>query len=194
MSQRPLAAPPEASRPGLFDHVAILAGAALSLYLMRIAPLRAVSTNTLDPRLDQVFRFLILFVRLPEGIVLLWPVFFALQWFSRSEGLAMGEWLWLFSWVGVMILAVLAGLTTLPESYQPESLPLYASKLRVLWYLLVTPALAVLALLVLLVDLFRSYVPPWTHQLALALLLWPAPGAVVILFGGKLEPEMSEWL
>jgi len=192
MSQRLPAERPEVSRPGVIDHLAILAGVALSLYLMHLAPLRAEPSNPLDWRLEQVFRFLILLVRLPEGVLLLWPLFFAMQYFSRQNGLTAGEWLWLLAWVGVVLLTALtawARLLGLPESLAP-----YADKPRILWYLLVTPALAALALLVLIVDLFRSYEPPWTHQLALALLLWPAPGAMIVLFGGELEPGVSRWL
>lgn len=184
--RRTEAARPEVSRPALFGHLAILAGVALSLYLIHLAPLEAKPTNPLGPRLRQVFEFLVLLVRLPEGVLLLWPVFFAMTWFGRSGGLTASEWLWLLCWVGLLLLTTLTAwdrLLGLPETVQP-----YAAKPRILWYLLVTPALALLALLVLIIDLFRSYDPPWTHYLALALLLWPAPAAVLVLLGGELVP------
>jgi hypothetical protein len=187
MSKRKEAPGPEVSRPCLFDHLAILAGLALSIYLMRLAPLTAEPTNPLDPRVAQVFGFLVVLIRLPEGIVLLWPIFFATQWFGRSDGLTAGEWLWLLCWGGLLVLTALTvwgRVLGFPEWMYP-----YADKPRLLWYLLLTPALAALALVVLIVDLFRSYVPPWTHQLGLALLLWPAPAALVVLAGGELRPE-----
>src|SRR5262249_42281862 len=77
MSKRPDAPPPDVSRPSLFDFLAILAGLALSIYLMRLVPLNAEPTNPLEPRVAQVFGFLVVLIRLPEGIVLLWPIFFA---------------------------------------------------------------------------------------------------------------------
>src|SRR5262249_26022758 len=107
MSQRPPAERPEVSRPGVIDHLAVLAGVALSLYLMHLAPLTAQPSNPLDWRLEQVFRFLAPLIRLPEGVLLLWPVFFGLQYFSRSDGLTAGEWLWLLGWAGVVLLTAL---------------------------------------------------------------------------------------
>jgi hypothetical protein len=180
MTQRP----EPVSRPSLVDHLAILAGVALSVYLLRLAPLAVKPTNPLDPRVAQAFEFLAVAMRLSEGIILLWPVFFILQWFGRNDGLTAGEWLWLLCWVGILLLTALTAweyLLGLPPSLQP-----HADKPRILWYLLVAPALAALALVVLIVDLFRSYTPPWTHALGLALVLWPAPGALVVLLGGEL--------
>jgi hypothetical protein len=187
MSKRPQPPAADVSRPALVDHLAVLAGAALSVYLMRLAPMTAEPTNPLPPRVAQAFDFLVVLIRLPEGVVLLWPFFYATQWFSRSGGLTAGEWLWLLCWAGVLLLTALTvwgSLLGFPESVQP-----YADKPRLLWYMLLTPALAALALAVLVVDLFRSSKPPWTHHLALALLLWPAPAALIVLFGGELRTE-----
>lgn len=176
--------PSAPSRPSFFDYLLLLTGVALSVYLMRLAPLSAQSRNPLDPRLAQVFEFLVVLVRLPEGVLLLWPLLFATQWFGRHDGLTAAEWLWLLAWVGVLLLTAFTAwdrLLGLPESIAP-----YAGKPRVLWYLLVTPALAALAALILVTDLFRSRPTPWTHNLALASLLWPAPAALLLLFGGEL--------
>lgn len=194
MSQPPPLPRPEVSRPYLIDHLAVLAGVALSLYLMHLAPLKAEPSAELDWRLRQAYAFLALIIRLPEGVLLLWPVFFGLQYFRRSERLSAGEWLWLLGWVGAALLTVLALVASLKLEFLPESLPSLAEKARILYYLLVTPALALLALLVALLGLFRSWVPPWTHSLALALLLWPAPAAALVLLTGGLTSGESRWL
>src|SRR4051794_14707627 len=103
MSKRPQPAAADVARPGLVDHLAVLAGMALSVYLMRLAPLTAEPANPLPSRVAQAFDFLAVLIRLPEGVVLLWPFFFATQYFSRSDGLTAGEWLWLLCWAGVLL-------------------------------------------------------------------------------------------
>jgi hypothetical protein len=176
---------PVVSRPGLFDHLLVLAGVALSLYLMRLAPIRASSARPLEPRLEAVFAFLPEMMRLPEGIVLLWPFFFVPQWISRTERLTAGEWLWLVSWVGMLLLTALTAwewLLGLPEALAP-----HAGKPRLLWYMLVVPALAGLGLVVAAVSLFRDTPAPWTHWLALALMFWSAGPALLVLAGGEFQ-------
>lgn len=171
------------SRPLLIDYLMMLVGMALTLYFLRLAPLDAVAHQPLAPPLAHVFAFLAVVARLPEGIVLLWPAFFLTQMLSRTEGLTAAEWLWLLSSVGVLLLTALMAwehLLGLPESWQP-----HAAKPRILWYLLVAPSLAGLGLLVLVVDLFRSRTPPWTHHFGLALVLWPAPSSLLVLLGGE---------
>lgn len=176
--------PPEPpSRPSLVDYLAILGGMALSVYLISLSPLTAVPSNPVSPRVAQAFAFLATAARLPEGIVLLWPLFFLTQFFSRTDGLTAGEWLWLLSFVGTLLLTALTAwqyLLGLPESFQP-----HAAKPRVLWHLTLPPALAGLALLVLAVDLFRARPTPWTHNFGLALVLWPAAPSLVVLAGGE---------
>jgi hypothetical protein len=175
--------PRKLSRPGPFDHLLILAGAALSIHLMRLAPIVATPSQPLDPRLGEFFAFLPTLMRLPEGIILLWPVFLVSGWFSRGEGLTAGEWLWLLSWVGLLLITALTAwevLLGLPEALVP-----HAAKPRLLWYMIVAPGLGGLAVLVLIASLFRSTPPPWTHWLALALVLWPAAPVLLVLIGGQ---------
>src|SRR5262245_35563500 len=132
--------PAPVSRPCFFDYLSLPAGVGLSLYWMQLAPIRAEPESaSIDPRLASLIAFLPALMRLPEGVILLWPLFFATQWPGRSQGLTLGEWLWLLAWVGA---AMLAGLTTwehlggLPELLRP-----HAAKPRLLWYVVVMPAM-----------------------------------------------------
>jgi hypothetical protein len=178
---------PAPSRPGLFDHLLVLAGASLSVYLMRLAPIDAVPARPLSSQLHAVFAFMPVLMRIPEGIILLWPFFFAAQWIGRSERLTAGEWLWLLSWVGLVLLTALTAwqwLLGLPDALVP-----HAAKPRLLWYMLVVPALGGLGLLVLVISLFRSTPAPWTHWLALALMFWSAAPVLLVLAGGEFTAE-----
>ena len=46
------------------------------------------------------------------------------------------------------------------------------------------PAMGALALVFLLISLFRPP-PPWTHGLGLALIVWPVAPALIVLTVGK---------
>src|SRR5262245_61244400 len=94
------------SRPTLVDFLLIVSGFALSLFLARAEGLRvtpapgapAVVGNHLVPILPQL-------VRLPEGVILLWPAFLLTQRvLGRQQGLTSGEWLWVFAWLGTAVL------------------------------------------------------------------------------------------
>jgi hypothetical protein len=174
------------SRPSFFDNLFLLAGFGLSLYLMQLAPIRAEPDGWRDRHVAAVIAFLPSLMRLPEGVILLWPVFFATQWPGRSRGLTLGEWLWLLAWVGVALITALTAweaLSGLPPSLQP-----HAAKPRLLWYALFAPAMAALALVFLIVSLFRPSAP-WTQNLGLALLLWPAgPSLGVLILGRFVAP------
>jgi hypothetical protein len=122
-------------------------------------------------------------MRLPEGIILLWPLFFVPQWFRRSEGLTAGEWLWLLSWLGMLLLTGLTAWDVLLGL--PEGLAAHAAKPRLLWYMIVAPSLGALGLLVAIVSLFRATPPPWTHWQALALVLWPLLPVLLVLAAGE---------
>jgi hypothetical protein len=55
----------------------------------------------------------------------------------------------------------------------PESVKLYARWPPLLWYVVVVPSMAVTAVVVSLFGLVSRTAPPWTHSLAVALILWP---------------------
>jgi hypothetical protein len=175
--------PAPVSRPCFFDYLFLLGGVGLSLFLMQLAPIRAEPEDlSVHPRLISLIAFLAVLMRLPEGVILLWPVFFATQWPGRSRGLTLGEWLWLLAWVGV---ALLTGLMTLDlMGGMPESMQPHAAKPRLLWYIVAAPAMAGLALVFLVISLFRRPAP-WTHNLGLALVIWPAAPALTVLALGK---------
>jgi hypothetical protein len=174
---------PPVSRPCFFDYLFLLGGVALSLYLMDLSPIGAEPDGAKpDRHVKAVVAFLPRLMRIPEGIILLWPLFFATQWPGRSRGLTLGEWLWLLAWVGLALLTALRAwevLAGLPSWLQP-----HAVKPRLLWYALLMPGMAALALVFLVVSLFRPQAP-WTQGLGLALILWPAVPALVVLSLGK---------
>jgi hypothetical protein len=178
---------PAASRPGLVDFLLLLAGAGLSLYLTQLGPLRAeASAEVADERLRALVAFLPGPLRLSEGIVLLWPIFFSLQrLFGRAQGLTSGEWLWVFSWLGVALLSGLSAWDTLgglPEFLQP-----HAVRPRLFWYLVFVPVLAALAVVLAPFGLLRRTPLPWTHSFSLALMIWPALPLAAILALGRLS-------
>jgi hypothetical protein len=174
---------PLLSRPSFLDYLFLLGGVGLSLYLMQLAPIRAEADPAVsDPRLASVIAFLPELMRIPEGVVLLWPLFFATQWPGRSRGLTLGEWLWLFAWVGFALLTALTALHHLGG--MPDFMLPHAAKPRLLWYMIAMPAMGGLALVFLVVSMFKP-APPWTHNLGLALVLWPAVPALAILAFGR---------
>lgn len=169
-------APPPTPLPraNALDFFLVLLGFALSQFLATLpavswdlgpaAPMRVV------PRLLMTLPTLL---RLPEGVVLLWPVFLTLQRIrGRTEGLTVGEWLWVFAWLGTAVM-VLLGLWK-DVGFIPERLAPYAAWPTVVWYALVVPSMALVALLLLLIGLASERERPWTHAFGLVLLLWPA--------------------
>jgi len=172
MSRAPTAAVP-ASRPGFLDFFLLLTGCAVSLLLARLPLLPQLTPNEVPFAADLLPQLLTL-VRLPEGVILLWPVFYLLQLaFGRSQGLTAGEWLWILAWLGTVLVTALAALLhagLLPESVRPH-VRLWPP---VVWYFILVPSLALVAVVLAIIGLFRREPPPWTHPLGLALLVWPA--------------------
>lgn len=123
-------------------------------------------------------------LRLAEGVILLWPLFFAVQrLLGRRQGLTVGEWLWAFAWLGTALLLGLA-------SWQrwgavPEWLRGYAPYPAFAWYVVFVPSMAVIALLVWLASWFGAAPQPWTHTLGLVLVGWPVLPLAGILVLGK---------
>jgi hypothetical protein len=170
----------------------MLAGASLSLFLAQFCGLR-VDPHPDTPSFLQryVLNLMPAMILLPMGILLLWPLFYGTQWLlGRRQALTWGEWLWGVSWLGHLVLIGWVTWATLgvplsflnPEQYRPA----------VVWVVLVVPALALIALVLLLVDLIGRWRPPWTHTFGLALLLWPAlPVALLLLWGKPLWEKFT---
>jgi probable H4MPT-linked C1 transfer pathway protein len=163
------------SRPTLVDYLLLLSGCGVSLYLVRLGPLWVEpGEHVTSPVLSEVVAsFLPTVMRLPEGVLLLGPIFFLLQLIlGRRQGPTGAEWLWALAWLGTALLTGLsawARTDTVPELLQP-----YVHKPLLLWYLIFVPAMAALALVLAVLGLASSTPKPWTHSLGLALVLWPA--------------------
>jgi hypothetical protein len=172
-------------RPTVVDYFFLLLGASLSLLLFQIGtPLKAEPGPAVPEPLADLFAVLPEPLRLTEGIVLMWPFLYGTQRLrGRSQTLTSAEWLWVVSWLGVALLTAIS----LTERYGrlPEFVEPHASQPRQLWYLIFVPCMAALALLRMLTGLFRRGPVPWTHSLALALLLWPVLPLTAILALGK---------
>jgi hypothetical protein len=171
------------SHPTLVDFLGLMLGFALSQYLIYLAPLGVETPGHLPPLGRQALAFLSAPLRLTEGIVLLWPLFWLAQKIrGRTDPLTAAEWLWLFSLAGLVFttgLVVWQGQGGMPAFLVP-----YAAKPRVIWYMVFVPAIAVVALVLALTGVFQHGPRPWTHSLALTLSLWPALPLAGILAPG----------
>ena len=172
MNKAPIAIVP--SRPTVVDYLFLLAGGSLSLFLMSFSPLGVKPSHDNWPTsLNEFIAFLPAAMRLPEGIVLMGPVFYLTQLTRRRAwALTSLEWLWAISWLGLALLAALAAWDrsgTMPDFLEP-----YAAMPRKLGYLIFVPSMAALAGRLGVVGLVRRAAVPWTHTFAIVLLLWPA--------------------
>ena len=167
-------APSVPSQPTLFDFLLIVSGFGLSLILCRAEGLKvtpaphapAVAATHLVPILP-------LLVRLPEGAILLWPVFVVTQLvLGRRQGPTSGEWLWGIAWLSTVLLTSLSAWQT--WGTVPEFARGYLAWAFLLGYLIVVPSMAAIALVLILLGLIGRWQPPWTHTFGLALILWPA--------------------
>src|SRR3954469_15579497 len=106
------------SRPSLVDYFLLLLGCSLSLFLVRSLGRITVTPNDgLSEPLADLTAALGDLMRMPEGIVLLWPVFLLFQKLrGRKQGLTAGEWLWVIAWLGV---ALLTGLSAWEKWWGP---------------------------------------------------------------------------
>jgi hypothetical protein len=185
MSRSP-ATPPVPLRPTLVDYVFLLGGVSLSLYLMQLGPLTAECGESATAA-SRLAAFLPGPMRLTEGVVLLWPLFLTTQRLrGRREGLTAVEWLWVISWIGIVVLTALAALDG--TGGLPDFLHRYAAAPRKLWYYVFAPSMAVLAVVLGLAGVVRRGPPPWTHSFGVALVLWPvAPLAGILALGASLR-------
>ncbi len=172
-------------RPTLVDYLLLLAGAGLSLYLMDLSPFTVEANDSIgNPGLRAAIPFLPRLLRLPEGIILLLPLFVGPQFLlGRREGLTAAEWLWLFSWCGTALLTVMGAadfLNLLPAIVRANLL-----WTRFVWYVGFDLAMAGVAVALVMIGFFRPG-RPWTHPLGLALALWPVPPLAGIMTLTKL--------
>jgi hypothetical protein len=172
-------------RPTLVDYLFLLAGVGLSLYLLRLGPMSVeAQPGAVPPVYEGLIPFLPDLMRLPEGILLVWPFFFATQRIlGRSQPLTSCEWLWVLAWIGV---ALLTGLSAWEQAGTlPEFLQSHVKTPRYLWYVVFVPSMAALAIILSLLGLLTRRPAPWTHTFGLALLTWPVAPLVGILLLGK---------
>ena len=180
-SQKPAAAPPapapppppSPTYPTLVDYFILLLGFALSVFLSRVGPLPVAAKDFVTaPAVRQVVPYLSDMMRLPEGVLLMWPIFLVVQRVrGRKQGLTSIEWLWIISWLGVAGLAALTACKNsvgLPDAVQNTML--LAPRL---WYVILVPSMAAVAVVMRLLSVFSRQAAPWTHSFGLALLAWP---------------------
>src|SRR5262249_31111013 len=125
MSTAPVAAGPP--RPSVVDFFFLTAGFGASLVLLRIPLLRVDPSGgaALPTWAHSLLPLLPALMRLPEGVLLLWPVFYLSQRVrGRVHPLTTAEWLWVFAWVAIIGLNGFAAWNA--WGVVPESLKVYA--------------------------------------------------------------------
>jgi hypothetical protein len=183
---------PSALRPTTGDFFLLLGGTGLSQWTAHLG------TLVVEPRPDatdlvrRIVPALPGLLRLPEGILLLWPLFLLSQRLrGRTHGLSSGEWLWVFAWLGTAVLLALTAWYewgTVPPFLQERSHWLAIAQRA--WYLIFLSAMAIIAVLLGLLDRIFRWQQPWTHHLSLALAIWPAlPLAGILTLAGLDSPS-----
>ncbi|HKI36124.1 MAG TPA: hypothetical protein VKA46_29980 [Gemmataceae bacterium] len=172
---------PVPSRPTLFDFFLIVTGFALSVFLSQAESLKVTpAPNAPAGGVAHLVPILPQLVRLTEGVILLWPLFFIPQRvLGRKQGITSGEWLWVIAWLGTVLLTGLAAWQTWGSV--PEFLREYLPWAFVLGYLIVVPSMAAVALVLLLLGLIGRWQQPWTHTFGLVVIIWPALPVAAIL-------------
>lgn len=179
-------------RPTLCDFFMLLTGCSLSMILTSMGTLRIAPADGSAGRLAEFFsvseRQLIAtyILCLSEGIILMLPVFHVRQrLLGRTLALTSAEWLWVFAWLGIALLALWETLR-FAGVLQPE----YASRPHYAWYMILVPAMALVAFIIALLGLVGKWRVPWTHTLGLVLMIWPAvPLILLLLVGLELRPR-----
>jgi len=170
------------SRPTLVDYLLLMIGFALSsvLYVQLRQPSATPGPNAAHAALRD------LLAALPA---LLWPLFLATQrLLGRKQGLTVAEWLWVFAWLGT---ATMIGLGAWNRwGTVPEFLRDYRVYPALVWYVILVPSMALIALLAALFGVFSGSQRPWTHNLAIVLLAWP----VLPLAGLLALSNQVEWM
>jgi hypothetical protein len=179
------AAPP---RPNVLDFFLILLGACLSLALLHL-PLPAITArNPADQFVAQkLLPWLTAAMRLPEGIILLWPIFFTLQrLFGRTQPITAVEWLWICVWCCVAVFVGLSvALPWIPREILQANRDYLTFWPPLVLYVMVAPAAALLAFFIGVFTAVRRTPNPWTHVFGVALLIWPVLPLVPLLLLGQ---------
>ena len=181
MSQTLPKPPPVPTRPYLLDYLLLLAGLSLSLFLIDFSPLTIEPSEHLPhPALRSAVAFLPRLLRVPEGVILLFPLFFLPQFvLGRRFEIASGEWLWAFTWMGTV---ALTGVSLWRETVGlPQVVDPYWPMVRWFWYLAFGAATALTAGILALYGMIRRGPMPWTHGLGLVLAVWPLPPMIGIV-------------
>jgi hypothetical protein len=186
------------SRPSLLDFFLLLTGCALSFFLFRLPlPFFQEPAAGLIPASHSFAGVLPHLLQLPDGIILLWPFFYLIQLgLGRSRGMTAGEWLWLFAWLGNAALhtwALLVQLSTLPDFLRATTASLapysgyWTHWPAIIWYVILIPSMALIAVVIALLGAFSREPPPWTNNLGLVLIIWPVLPLVGILALARLS-------
>ena len=182
MNTRPRdGAAPAASRPGFVDYLLILSGTALSLVLVECSALRADSASG-GAAMSRLHPYLLF---LPVGVILLWPLFYATQQLSgRNQALTAGEWVWGLAWLGMLVLAAWMVWRGLGSAADADKL----KKGVLVGYAIFVVSMAVIAVVILFIDLVGRWPQPWTHPFCLTLMIWPVfPLAASWIWNIKVE-------
>jgi hypothetical protein len=173
------------------EYLLLLLGCAISLLLTEYTGLKAVRTDHspgwMSPALATILPYLLL---LPVGLILWWPVFFALgRLRGRPHDLSLVEWIWGCLWLGDLVLVIgiisfhalganVPALETMREIIGPL--------LRVLSVVLAGVAIGLVGL-----GYWLRLPRPWTHHFGLAMLLWPLLSQILLWLGHvQLELEL----
>jgi hypothetical protein len=164
-----------AHRPTWIDFFLLLIGFSLSLILADWSGFHAHETSATPPPVkDFLLPHLPALLLLSVGVLLFWPVFFFTQWVrGRREPMSSGEWLWGVAWLAVLPWVALVSWQpwdALPDVVDPATFKYWVF----LGYAVGVLALGSLATLITLVGWLGRWRQPWTHNLCLVLLIWPA--------------------
>ena len=159
------------------DYLVILLGCAFSVILAGYGKLRVTAPDPPPSWLStSIITHMPALLYLPIGIYLGWPVFFAVgRLRGRSGKLTSAEWTWGVLW---LLDLLLIGLILINAGETPEFLKKFvdADMVRqsvgsILGWLSV--AFAGLGIGLTVWTRFQKEPRPWTHDFALALMLWP---------------------
>jgi hypothetical protein len=183
----PVGTPVVSTRPRFLDYFLILLGSGFSLVLAEMSGLRATE-ETPGRFLGALMRVFPHLLFLPLGILLCWPMFYTTQKIlGRQQTLTIAEWLWGLAWLADLFLTVWIlwkGLGTAPGFLGTAGF----QQGVFVGYIIFAVSLAVIALIVLVIDIFGRWPQPWTHAFGLALMIWPVVPLLVLLLGNiKLE-------